>query len=138
MRHTTVKEKIDKVGLTCLSIALVLSTPANGNGVTCMSETGSLLKQEIKEGYSADQVQAILKSHGLRYTYVSVDEVNKVVDRPGARAREAGTEFLIRVPTRKEGAAPPVVRELEIIVIRLDYRSNKVVRVECKPARVGP
>jgi len=113
----------------------LLSGNASSDGMTCITETGLLVKREIRDGYSVDEVQKVLKSHGLKYTYVSRDEADKVIDGAAATAKQrGGAEFLIRVPLTKQA----VVQEFELVVIKLDYYSNKVVLVECRPLRVGP
>jgi len=134
------EKKMKYVSLILASMTLgLLSGNASSDGMTCITETGLLVKREIRDGYSVDEVQKVLKSHGLKYTYVSRDEVNKVIDGAAATAKKrGGAEFLIRVPITKQGPLPQVVQEFELVVIKLDYHSNKVTLVECKPLRVGP
>lgn len=119
-------------------ISLVgVSNNAISDGMTCVTETGLLLKREIKEGYSAEEVRRALNSRGLKYTYVSRDEANRVIDTSGMKVEKRGAEFLIRVPLKKP-RQPQIVHEVEVIAVRLDYHSDKVIAVDCSTVRTGP
>lgn len=137
--HEERKMKYLSLILASITLGGLLSGNASSDGMTCITETGLLVKREIRDGYSVDQVQKVLKSHGLQYTYVSREEVNKVIGSSAAPAEnKGGAEFLIRVPITKQARLPQVVHEFELVVIKLDYYSNKVILVECRPLRVGP